>query len=219
MGQAWKLFHSNVMFPRDQQCWVEWWILWRRVAGGLSQKQQTTLFRDLFPLLTPGKKKRSRRVTPQERTEMWRAVANLELLPADVKKDIGKTLMKHIGSARGEGLNMWVLSRVGSRIPLYGPYNEVVPAKAVTSWIKKILESDWTKPDHTAFCVVQMASFTGDRARDVDRSLRDRIEEKLRGLDKGERLAQRLNEIVPLSSSEQGLVFGEGLPEGLHLAE
>jgi len=28
-----------------------------------------------------------------------------------------------------------------------------------------------------------------------------------------------LYEMVPLNASEQGRVFGEGLPEGLHLAE
>jgi hypothetical protein len=64
-----------------------------------------------------------------------------------------------------------------------------------------------------------MASFTGDRERDLDGKLRDRVRERLSGLKDEERLVQRLYEIVPLSTSEQGLVFGEGLPEGLHLSE
>jgi hypothetical protein len=124
-----------------------------------------------------------------------------------------------MGTSRGEGLNMWVLSRIGSRIPLYGPLNVVVPARTVTGWIKQILETEWRKPNQTAFCVVQMACFTGDRERDLDANLRDRITERLRGLEDDERLAQRLYEILPLSASEQGRVFGEELPEGLHLAE
>jgi hypothetical protein len=221
MRQIWKLYHEGIAFPRDRQCRVEWWILWRRVAGGLNQTQQMTLFREAFPLVSPGKKKAGKqpRLSAQERTEMWRAIANLEQLPSDVKENVGNRLVKHLGTARGEGLNMWVLSRIGSRIPLYGPFNEVVPPKAVTAWINKVLESEWSKPDHTAFCVVQMASFTGDRGRDVDGGLRNRISERLSRLENGDRLCHRLHEIVPLSESEQGLVFGEGLPEGLHLAE
>jgi hypothetical protein len=221
MRQIWKLYHAGVVFPRDQQCRVEWWILWRRVAGGLNQSQQMALFRDLSPVLLPGQKKGAKphRVSPQERTEMWRTVANLEGLPVDMKEEIGSALVKQIGTSRGEGLNTWVLSRIGSRIPLYGPLNGVVPVRTITGWMKRILEIKWRKPSQTAFCVVQMASFTGDRERDLDARLRDRIRERLRGLEDGERLTQRLFEMVPLSASEQGLVFGEGLPEGLHLAE
>ena len=221
MRQIWKLYHAGIIFSRDQQCRVEWWILWRRVAGGLNQSQQMALFRDLSPVILPGKKKgtRQHRVSPQERTEMWRTIANLEQLPVDIKEEIGRALIKHIGTSRGEGLNMWVLSRIGSRIPLYGPLNAVVPVRTIRGWIKQILEAEWRKQNQTAFCVVQMACFTGDRERDLDANFRDRIMERLQGLEDGERLAQRLYEMVPLSASEQGRVFGEELPEGLHLAE
>ncbi len=221
MRQLWKLYHTGVIFPRDQQCRGEWWILWRRVAGGLNQSQHIALFRDLSPGLLPGQKKGTKlhRVSPQERTEMWRTIANLERLPVDIKEEIGRALMKHIGTPRGEGLNMWVLSRVGSRIPLFGHLNVVVPARTVKHWIKQILETEWKKPNQTGFCVVQMSSFTGDRERDLDADLRGRVRERLRGLEGGERLSQRLYEMVPLNASEQGRVFGEELPEGLHLAE
>ena len=219
MRQIWKLYHAGVTFPRDPQCRVEWSILWRRAAGGLNQSQQTALFRDFSPVLLPDQKKRKKqlRFTAQERTEMWRTIANLERLPVDIKEEIGRALIKHVGTSRGEGLNMWVLSRIGSRIPLYGPLNVVIPVRTITRWIKQILKIEWSKPDQTAFCVVQMACFTGDRERDLDANLRDGIRERLRGLAEGERLAQRLDEIIPLSESEQGCVFGERLPEGLHL--
>jgi hypothetical protein len=216
-----KIYQGGVIFPRDLQCRVEWWILWRRVVGGLNEKQQMALFRDLFPLLLSEKKseKKHRRATPQERAEMWRTLANLERLPIDHKEEIGKALIKQMGTCRGEGLNMWVLSRIGTRIPLYGPLNSVVPARTVTDWIEQTLKAPWKKPAQTAFSVVQMASFTGDRERDIEPSLRDRIRERLQGLEDGERLAQRLCEMVPLNASEQDRVFGEGLPGGLHLAE
>ena len=156
---------------------------------------------------------------PQERAEMWRTLANLERLPIHHKEEIGTALINQISTCRGEGLNMWVLSRIGTRIPLYGPLNAVVPARTVTDWIEQTLKVPWKKPAHTAFSVVQMASFTGDRERDVEPGLRDRIRERLQGLEDAERLSRRLWEMVPLNASEQDRVFGEGLPEGLHLAE
>ncbi|NVM20959.1 MAG: hsp70 family protein [Desulfobacterales bacterium] len=221
MRQIWKIYHAGLTFPRDQQCRMEWWVLWRRVAGGLNEKQQMTLFRDFSPFLLPGQKGRTKqpRLTAQERGEMWRTMANLERLPCHIKEEIGAALTKHIGTSRGEGLNMWVLSRIGSRIPLYGPLNAVVPRKTVAGWVKQVLETKWKKPDQTGFCVVQMGCFTGDRERDLDANLRDRVGERLLGLEDGERLAQRLYEMVSLSATEQGRVFGEGLPGGLHLAE
>ncbi|MBE9551084.1 MAG: molecular chaperone DnaK, partial [Proteobacteria bacterium] len=154
---------------------------------------------------------------PMERTEMWRAIANLERLPVAVKEEIAAELLKHIGSARGEGLNMWVLSRIGSRVPLYGPLDAVIPGNTVTKWIERILATEWKKPDHTGFCVVQMACLTGDRERDIHEQTRHRIRERVIGLKDGERLAKRLNEMLSLSALDRNSVFGESLPEGLHL--
>lgn len=218
--EIWKIYHSGVAFANDRQCRLEWWILWRRVAGGLTQNQQTELFRSFsqFLLSDAKKAKKQPRVTPHERTEMWRTVANLERLPVEMKVKIGAQLMDDIGTARGEGLNMWVLARLASRIPLYGPLNSVIPGQTVTEWIKRILATKWQKPEQTAFYLVNMACFTGDREIDIDESLRDAIRERLVGLEDGEALTQRLYEVVTLSAEDEDRVFGEALPEGLHLA-
>ena len=34
----WPIFHQGVKHTKDVQCWAEWWILWRRVAAGLSRQ-------------------------------------------------------------------------------------------------------------------------------------------------------------------------------------
>ncbi len=221
MREVWKIYHAGVVFSSDQQCRVEWWTLWRRVAGGFTQDQQMAIFRNLAPVLLPGRKKGKKqpRITPRERTEMWRTIANLERLPSDVKEQIGNELMQHIGTTRGEGLNMWVLSRIGSRVPLYGPLNAIIAGRTITSWLKRILDTEWKKPAQTAFCVVQMASFTSDRERDINERVRDKIRDRLVGLEEEERLAKRLHEMVLLNAAEEDRVFGESLPEGLHLAE
>ncbi|MFH1674309.1 MAG: hypothetical protein ABIF87_12910, partial [Pseudomonadota bacterium] len=63
------------------------------------------------------------------------------------------------------------------------------------------------------------ASFTSDRERDINERVRDKIRDRLVGLEEEERLAKRLHEMVLLNAAEEDRVFGESLPEGLHLAE
>jgi len=219
--EIFKMYQGGIVHGRDVQCQVEWWILWRRVAGGLYKKQQEAVYRDAAALILTDKKKgkKPRRVTPRERTEIWRAIANLERLSVAVKKEISGHLLQPLGTAKGEGMNMWVLSRVGARVPLYGPLESVVPGKIVTRWLERILETDWKKPEHTGACAVQMASFTGDRERDVDPEVRDRLRDRLERYEPDERLIQRLYEPLALSDAEHDWIFGEELPEGLHLAE
>ena len=36
--QLWKLYSQGLRFPRAAQCRVEWWGLWKRIAGGLQPR-------------------------------------------------------------------------------------------------------------------------------------------------------------------------------------
>ena len=43
VAQTWRLFPASVAHPKNESCRAEWWILWRRIAGGLPAGQQMTL--------------------------------------------------------------------------------------------------------------------------------------------------------------------------------
>ena len=58
---------------------IEWWILWRRAAGGLDEEKQQEVYAHLAARLLKG---RGETPTAHEAAEMWRAAAALELLPA-----------------------------------------------------------------------------------------------------------------------------------------
>lgn len=222
MRNLWKLYKGGLTFDKDPQCRVEWWTLWRRVAGGLTQSQQAAIAKDLSSILwanNPARGEKQKRIGAPERTEAWRLMANLERLPVSEKTNIGNRLADNLGSTRGEGLNMWVLARLGARIPFYGPLNCVVPAKVAEEWIRRILKTQWKKSEQTAFCIVQMACYTADRERDIPSELRDEIKNRLEGVEGGDRLMQRLSQIVSLSLEERDRIFGENLPEGLHLEQ
>jgi hypothetical protein len=49
--QTFRLFADSVMFHSEPQVWSEFWILWRRVAGGLTEGQQQELWQYLKPHL------------------------------------------------------------------------------------------------------------------------------------------------------------------------
>jgi hypothetical protein len=73
----WKIHKHGAIHSKNAQVCSEWWILWRRVAGGLSAGQQRQFIQELAPIIMPKKGTKSR-LPHQERLEIWMAVANME---------------------------------------------------------------------------------------------------------------------------------------------
>ena len=70
--------------PRPAEGGADYWIMWRRVAGGLNTALQNTLFTRLRPVLLPGQGQgTSSKPGANELAEMWRAAASLERLDAE----------------------------------------------------------------------------------------------------------------------------------------
>src|SRR5690606_8117473 len=95
--------------------WGEWWILWRRVAPGLSASRQQALFERVRPSLWP-KGKPPPGPPPQGPVEMMRMVAAFERLPAEAKAEAGALFLERIKKLG----SYWPLGRVGARVPFHG---------------------------------------------------------------------------------------------------
>jgi hypothetical protein len=222
--EVWKLFPQGLAFPRQPQNRSEWWVFWRRVAGGLSAGQQWHLFQQLSGLLQLGdKKKKSGKagkiLSSQEEIEIWMAVANMERLPVQTKVDLGEVFLRRIQRSPSKPQDLWALSRLGARIPFYGPLNLVIPGNKVEKWLES-LTSEGPEPSETlAHAVVQIARLTGDRERDIDELLRENI---LKWLDRAPRPDKYRQMLLHPESSlleqEREWVFGESLPVGLVIA-
>ena len=65
----WKIFHDGPVHAKNVQVRSEWWVLWRRVAGGLSASQQRKVLQEISLLIRP--KKGSRRAGWRRRS-IWR---------------------------------------------------------------------------------------------------------------------------------------------------
>jgi molecular chaperone DnaK (HSP70) len=222
----WPVFHTGLKHTRDAQCWAEWWILWRRVAAGLNRHHHDEVVRRLAPYLQPaaavaGSKKSNRpRPEPHELAEMWRCAAAMERLPAVTKEGLGESLIADLKRSALPGHTLWCLGRLGARVPLYGPANTVVPARAAAGWVERLLalpdEGRRTRND-LVFALTQLGRVSGDRARDLDPDLRERIIERLARLGADEDNLRPLREYVEPGSSQQGQILGDSLPVGLRL--
>jgi len=221
LQQLWKLYPRGPLHSNAVQCRAEWWNLWKRVAGGLSRQQQTVLYNDIAPWLLPKLKSKIKagrsKVGPQEIREMWQVMGSCERLPAEVKADLGEELVRLVEKGKASDQETWALSRLGARTLLYGPANCVVRREIAAAWLERLLRGEWRKPETLAFAVVQIARYTGDRTRDLDEELRQRIAQRLAPLPAGQRWSQPVLEIVALEEREQARILDESLPAGLQI--
>ena len=222
LRELWKIWHAGLLHPGDEACRTEWWILWRRVAGGLSAGQEEQIHAQLAPSLVAGPAKRSKegkRLGKQEQVEMWRAAASLEALDRARKVPFGEELVERIAKSPSIA-DLWALGRLGARVPFHGPVNQVIPRRTVEGWVRRLLAGEWKLPAATAQALAHLARRTGDRERDLDQGLRDEVAARI-GAAGADPILARARELVvaggELREDEVSETFGESLPEGLVL--
>ncbi len=215
VAQTWRLFPTGIAYPRNEGCRAEWWILWRRVAAGLTVGQQQTLAEPLLAAV----RQAGARAGLHERSEVWRLLGALELLPVAVKVELGGLALALMGRSREPVLReaaLWALGRLGGRVPVYGPLNALVPTEAVEAWVRRLLDSAPGDPS-APFCLVQLTRRTGDRYRDVASALRPAVLAWLGARGASPRYVELVGTGGQLRDDEQRLVFGEALPRGLRI--
>jgi molecular chaperone DnaK (HSP70) len=220
----WGVFNENLAHPRSEPGKLAWWITWRRIAGGLAKGQQDQIYDRLAKLLLPGplqaKKLTEARPSKQELAEMWRAVASLERLPVHHKIKLGDELLHRLEPRKGreDSVHLWALSRLGARVPLYGPLNQVIAPARIAHWLSQLTAWDWPEPEKAAFPLAQLGRRTGDRTRDLDDATRAQLASVVRAMPGGERAAILVEQVVDLEAREERVALGDTLPAGLKLA-
>jgi hypothetical protein len=248
VAQTWRLLQGRGQLPRDERCRAEWWILWRRIAGGLEPGQQQTLAEPLMAALRArwsvlvaqhsgrrpaGAGKRPGgdvRFGANEFAEVWRLLGSLELLDVGLKSELGQ-LVFDLGLRKGpeavREASAWALGRLGARVPVYGPLNTVVPVETVEAWTQRLLGLDADPafvrragplPPAAVFVGVQLTRRTGDRYRDVSDELRDAVRQWLAARQAPQHFVTLVCEGGELHEDEQVLVFSESLLPGLKIA-
>jgi hypothetical protein len=224
--QLWKLMHSpprteaGRSLPRVPEGGADYWIMWRRVAGGLNAPLQNALSERLRPALLPGRGKGGIKPGANELAEMWRTAASLERLDVKHKEALGQALLKPLRRSPVPTYGFWALTRLGARVLLYGPLNAVVHRQLAEAWLDALVGFE---PGHDsertawAFCLAQLARRSGQRALDVDDSHRQSVLTVLRSQPIPPHWIRMVEEVSELEGEEQSQMFGESLPIGLRL--
>ncbi|HUG91435.1 MAG TPA: Hsp70 family protein, partial [Planctomycetaceae bacterium] len=139
VAETWRVLQGRLVHPTPS-CRAEWWILWRRIGGGLAAGQQQALSAPLLASIRQthrqsqtGRAKGGASVATggHEAAEIWRLLGSFELLPVATRVDLGEMIAGLLPRPRMEPVRqalLWALGRVGARMPVYGPLNTVVPA-------------------------------------------------------------------------------------------
>ncbi|HAT8500577.1 TPA: Hsp70 family protein [Vibrio vulnificus] len=218
--QVWGLYQQGIQF-QNHQGWTDWWVFWRRIAGGLNQEQQETLLADIAKYLHPGAMKNPQTAKAAQDMgyeAMVRLAASLEHLEVEDKVLLTSWfLSKALNQNQFEQAHWWAIGRLASRTPLYASQHRVIPREQAEQWLPKLLDQNWQKEPMIAFAAVMICRKTGDRLFDISEDFRQQVLTKLKQSRVPEAWVSLVEEIKELSESESKRVFGDALPSGLRL--
>lgn len=227
VSETWKQLQGKVIH-NDDNCRNQSMILWRRIAGGLSRGQQLAIAEPLLVATRAmhkrmssggGGAKGAATFTPQQAIEAWRLLGSLELLGAQEKTELGRMLVDLLGKKKLEPARsamVWTIGRLGTRSPVYGPLNTLVPKETAAKWLQAFYrQKSSDRADQLA--VMQLARRTDDRYRDLAEEVREEASIWLESQKAPEHWIRIVRDGGQLDEEEQSQIFGESLPTGLTL--
>ncbi|SDI66908.1 Hsp70 protein [Paraburkholderia steynii] len=217
--QLWSIFDDGIQYIHESRVWSEWWTLWRRAAGGLSEDAQLQLLDAMDFLQAASIKKQKLPFDPAKvgYADMIRVQASLERISVERKIALAQTLLERLRKPSENHQTWWAIGRIGARLPFYGSAHGVVPPDIALPWLEAVLALDWKKVEPAAFAAVQLSRMTGDRSRDLPDAARETVIRRLETLGAAPAWVQMVRETVALDEADTGRVFGESLPAGLKL--
>jgi molecular chaperone DnaK (HSP70) len=218
--QLWKAYPHSIQFVNESQNWAEWWTLWRRIAGGLSQQAQESIFADITKYIDPAAARQpgvEKQLKIRSYDDIVRLAAVLERLPVAKKIQLGDWLLKRLEKASESNQTWWAVGRIGARIPFHGSSHNVVSVETTEKWLLQFLKEDWKKNAACGFAATLISRMSGDRARDISDEMRLQVLEKLKLSKAPASWLDMVESVKELSEKEEKQIFGEALPSGLKL--
>ncbi len=212
MDELWRLHDAGLCFP-GKRSKVQEYILWRRVAGGLTPDRQETLLAGELNAI------RSGRASP----ELIRLAGSLERLPQQTKADLIETFIRQalqrIEVKQHCAPYLAALSLLLNRTLFHAGPESVVPPEMVARTYAAFEDFDWAEAEllelHMLF--LRAARVVGDRSLDVPKSLRNHIATKLERVGVAPARTGSIKAFTPVGRAERSTLYGESLPPGLLL--
>jgi hypothetical protein len=210
----WRLRDAGLCFPgRRIKC--QEYILWRRVAGGLTTERQNKLLAGQLDRIRSGK-------AP---AELVRLAGSLELIPHATKAELVSSFIDiAVTLARAKQYCAPYLAALGlllNRAPLHAGPETVVSSDFIERAYSAFRGFDWADPQllelQTLF--LRAARVVGDRSLDVPMPLRERIAGKMENSGVPPQQTAKIRGFVQAGRSDRASLYDESLPPGLVLAQ
>jgi len=231
--QVWKKVGGRLAFQTSESR-TQYWILWRRIASGLSSGRQATLAEPLLGSVRALRRSLEGRgrgsdldLASQEGSEIWRLLGALELLPPETKEELGETILEIVGRKKFRPIReslFWTLGRLGARTMFKAPVDRILPSRTAERWTLRLLEIFSNEPNASLssselFALIQLTRQSVDPSFEVRSDIREKVlalllkrdvsESKLTALER-----QATNSLSQFETSSDQ-IFGETLPLGL----
>jgi hypothetical protein len=215
-------FREGLQFQGEPRAWQAWWVLWRRIAGGLDEEAQRAVLHAVAPFVRPRDPRKPPPRVPGVKgeavDEMIRLAASLERVPPAEKAELGEWILARIGAEGPAPHLLWAIGRLGARVPFHGSAHLVVAPRVAEEWAERLLALAVPRRE-LVFPLGQLARRSGDRARDVDEGWRGRVLAALAEGGAPEEALHAVREVAAASAEQEGRIFGDSLPPGLRLVE
>jgi hypothetical protein len=210
----WHVHDRGPCFPgrriRSQE-----YILWRRVAGGLTRERQNKLLAGELDKIRSGKAS----------DELVRLAGSLELIPYETKAELIRCFVDIVvtlaGARRHCAPYLAALGLLLNRTPLYAGPETVVSPDLVEHAYLSFHRFDWTAPElidlQTVF--LRAARVVDDRRLDVPMPLRGQIASKMEKSGVPTLQTAKIKGFIPVGRSDRASLYDESLPPGLILVE
>jgi molecular chaperone DnaK (HSP70) len=209
IADLWPIFQLGPVHGDESRIKNQWWILWRRVAGGLTKMQHETLFAKIMPAIKKGS---------EATAEMYMLAGALELVDMEKKIQLGNMLVEQIVSGKHHCIDqkIWALSRLASRVPMSSGAESVIRPSFVEAWSREFLNLDCHKLPLKRLAVffALAGRMVMDREFDISAKARANFLTKLRECQASPEQLRLVAEFVPQSLESKSELFGEALPVG-----
>jgi hypothetical protein len=186
--QTWRAVHNKLMH-RSPSSVSESIILWRRIAGGFTTGQQNALYQDAWSRMRPMFHGGGVPMNANVAIELLRLLGSLERLRSVDKAGLVDSVLTALPKKKMDALRpaiLWMVGRLGSRVPVYASLQQTVSVDRACGWIDRLLaiEGLGYGEDKSSFSLALMllARRTGDRYRDVPESFRARVLDRLEAI-------------------------------------
>jgi len=204
INELWQLYADGLAYP-GKRIQLQQYILWRRVAGGLSRDRQEAILASELPKL------RTQKTLP---AELVRLAGSLERINPVAKVELFDHFLRtaHELAAKKQycGPYLAALGLLLNRTPLYAGPENVVPPIHVEQAYDALSDLDWTEPElaeiQTLF--LRAGRIVDDPNVDLPSRLREKIASKLQKSGVVPARLARLRTFVPVASVDRASLFG-----------